>query len=58
MKSKSVEILIKKEYRGKRLISRWKTTTIKWKQDGMNVTHTHQDKNNFYLVDFYETNTD
>ena len=52
MKSKTVAINTVKEYIGRRLVSRWKTTTTTQKIGSNTVVHTKQDKNNFYSVTF------
>lgn len=51
-KKKLVEIVITKEYEGKKLISRWKTTTIKRVINGNMVAYIKQDPKNFYSVYF------
>lgn len=58
MKSKTITIHIVKEYIGKKLLSRWKTTTTERKINGATVIHTKQDKNNFYSVTFSGNHTD
>lgn len=52
MKKKTVEIKTIKEYLGKRLMSRWKTTTTTWHENNQKFVHVKQDKDNFQSLYF------